>query len=184
MAGITSAPVKALGRKKEPEPVAPGSGSNPEFITADDLLGVKSPRSTREASRFTQYAGQLVKTAPPIEPEQTTVKVPQLVGSARDGWTTTDHVLTGAVTLKVQRASKFRGKADVSEPSRQLAAFTQGEGTAWESFRDEDMAALLTAWAESVQPSAFDARNASYALALAMAARAGLAVQSVTHLGF
>jgi len=206
MAGVTSEPIsedlaRRLADAGAIENPAPAVTSNPDFI--EDDLGAGHSRATREVARFSTFAATLVKTADPAIPDQAVVKVPQLVFEKRktgdpsidaeaaytdtikgDDWQVKEHVITGAITLKVERASKFRGKADVNEPSRKLADFMRGEGEAWEKFRDDDMPALLLAWASAVHPTPADARRASEALAIAMCARAGLAVASTSHLPF
>ena len=177
----TSTTIKdVLSRKPaEPEPT-PGANVNPPFIAEDDPAGQGHNRSTREASRFTVFAGQLVKSLPPADVTQASVTVPKLV-LTQNGWQTRSFVISGHVTLKASRPSRFKGAANVGEPSRQLAAFMQGEGHAWETFRDDDMPGLLLAWANSVNPSPHEALYASQSLAVAMAARAGLAVSSLSH---
>jgi len=179
----TSSTIRDVLNRKDvkPEP-QPGAGANPEFIT--DELGQGHSRATREAARFTAMAGELVKSLPPIEPTLTEVKVPHLVFTTDKVWETRSHTLVGNVELKVSRATKFSGKPDYAEPSRQLAAFMQGEGKAWEAMRDDDLPGLLIAWANAVGPTPHEARYASQSLALAMAARAGIAVSTVNHLPF
>lgn len=177
----TSSTVKdVLGRRLAEPTLTPGVVSNPDFIAEDDHAGEGHSRATREAARFTTFAGQLVKSLPPADLTQATVIVPKLV-LVHHAWQTRRFVISGHVTLKASRPSKFRGAADVSEPSRQLAAFMQGQGRAWGSFRDDDMPGLLLAWANSVKPSPHEALYASQSLAVAMAARAGLAVSSLSH---
>lgn len=180
MNGLTSEPIKAvLGRQQEDTPIpTPGGRANPEFIT--DSLGEGHPRATREASRFTALAPQLVKASRPAAPPQAEVKVPKL-RQVNGEWTVGLYAITGAITLTVNRVSKFRGKADLTAPSQTLADFMAGEGSAWTDFRDDDMPALLVAWADSVRPSPQAARWASSALAVAMAARAGIALHSLDH---
>jgi hypothetical protein len=182
MTGITSTPVKSLGHTPEPRPVAPGSGSNPEFIT--DLLGDGHPRSTREVARVSSFSSELMKQAPPVACPQATVVVPQLVLAASGEWKTRLHTISLAAMLTVERASRFSGKPDVSEPSKQLADFTQGRGNAYETMRDEDLPRLIVAWADSVRPSPMDARNASRALAFAMCRRAGIHFEAPSNLPF
>jgi hypothetical protein len=177
----TSSTVRAVLSRKPAEPTpTPGVVSNPDFIAEDDHAGESRSRAMREAARFTAFAGQLVKGLPPADVTQATVTVPKLV-LVGHAWETRSFVISGHVTLKALRPSKFKGAADVSEPSRQLAAFMQGQGHAWESFRDDDMPGLLLAWANSVNPSPHEALYASQSLAVAMAARAGLAVSSLSH---
>jgi hypothetical protein len=182
MTGVPSTPVKSLGDRPEPQPVAPGSGSNPAFIT--DLLGEGHPRSTREVARFSSFSGELMRQAPPAACPQATVVVPQLVQAASGEWQTRPHTISLVAALTIERASRFSGKPDLAEPSRQIAEFTQGRGKAYETMRDEDLPALLVAWADSVQPSPMDARNASRALAFAMCRRAGIHFEVPSSLPF
>jgi hypothetical protein len=182
MAGVPSTPVKSLSGTPEPQPVAPGSGSNPEFIT--DLLGDGHPRSTREVARYSSFSSELMKHAPPAASPQATVVVPQLVLATSGEWQTRLHTISLAAALSVERASRFSGKPDLAEPSRQIADFTQGRGNAYETMRDEDLPVLLVAWADSVRPSPMDARNASRALAFAMCRRAGIHFQNPSNLPF
>jgi hypothetical protein len=184
MTGVPSTPVKSLSDTPEPQPVAPGSGSDPPFIAENDLLGDGHNRSTREVARFSTFSIELMKQAPPPEPPQATVVVPQLIQAVSGEWETRPHTISVAATLTVERASKFSGKPDLAEPSRQLAEFTQGRGTAYETMRDEDLPALIVAWANSVQPSPIDARNASRSLAYAMCRRAGVHFQTPSNLPF
>jgi hypothetical protein len=170
--------------------------SNPPFIAADDLGGEGYSRAAREVARFSTFSHTIVRESQPFQPDQASVKVPRLSWVTRkgenhaetervveSGWFLTEYVVSGTVTLSPQRPSKFRGKPNLDCPSQKLAAFMQGKGEAW-GWRDEDVHMLLLAWANAVQPSATDARRASACLALAIAARAGIAVTSTSHLPF
>ena len=169
---------------------------NPPFIAAEDRGGEGYSRGSREVARFSAFSNTLVRESEPFQPDQASVKVPKLSWETRkgenhaetgnvveSGWYQTEYVVSGAVSLAPQRPSKFRGNPNLDCPSQKLAAFMQGEGDAW-GWRDEDVRALFLAWANAVQPSATDARRASECLAIAMAARAGIAVMSTTHLPF
>jgi len=183
---------------------APQPSPNPPFIEADDMAGEGHSRPTREVARFSTFSNNLVRESDPFTPDQAQVKVVKLDyqvrkgqdfdpmsqsetnphGNAeRSGWYLTEYVACGAITLSPQRPSRFRGKPNLDCPSQKLAAFMQGGGEAW-GWRDEDVHQLLLAWAYAVQPSPVDARRASECLALAMTARAGIAVMSTSHLPF
>lgn len=176
----TSSTVRDVLASKPAAPTLPGVVNNPDFIAEDDHAGEGHSRATRESARFTGFATNLVKSLPPADVTQASVTVPKLVLVGR-AWETRSFVISGQVTLKASRPSRFTGAADISEPSRQLASFMQGKGRAWETFRDDDMPRLLLAWANSLDPSPHEALYASQSLAVAMAARAGLAVSLLSH---
>lgn len=163
-------------RDSDREKAARRVTSNPPFIAEDDQFGVGHPRSTREAARFQTAAQALRDLAEPVEPEQATVKTPRLRAVSPQEWQIEELEVSGAVTFKKTRPGKFAKHPDINSPSKQLAEFLAGRGEVWESGRDSDLAALLKAWAESVQPTAADARHASAAVAMAMGLRAGIDV--------